>query len=379
MRKMRLAELQPGMVVARPVYGADGQLLLNVGVKLQHGYLRQLDRLGIPAVYVEDEHMADVVVEDVVSDQTRLNATVAVREVLDAARVRTQKELTRAVVFADGSLRTAVNRIIDDLLRNPNVVMNLTDIRASDDFTFGHSVNVAILSLMIGLGLHYNESRLRDLGLGALLHDIGKVKLPAEILKKDGPLAPAEAAEMQRHPTYGFEILRSQPNLSILSAHVAYQHHERLNGEGYPRRLRGGEIHEFARIAAVADAYDALVTDRLLRRGFAPGDALQMLQALNQQFDQDVVRALAACVALYPVGTLVELNTREQGLVIVTRKGATDRPVVRVIYDWAGQELKHPYDVDLALQRDLCITRTVIRRAGGPWEPARLESIKQFL
>lgn len=378
MRKMRLAELQPGMVVARPVYGADGQLLLNVGVKLQHGYLRQLERLGIPAVYVEDEHMAGVVVEDVVSDQTRLNATVAVREVLDAARVRTQKELTRSVVFADGSLRTAVNRIIDDLLRSPNVVMNLTDIRASDDFTFGHSVNVAILSLMIGLGMNYNESRLRDLGLGALLHDIGKVRLPEEILKKDGPLAPAEAAEMQRHPTYGFEILRSQPNLSILSAHVAYQHHERLNGDGYPRRLRGGEIHEFARIAAVADAYDALVTDRLLRRGFTPGDALQMLQALSQQYDQTAVRALAACVALYPVGTLVELNTREQGLVIATRKGATDRPIVRVIYDWAGQELKRPYDVDLALQNDLCITRTVIRRLPGR-EAIALDSAQRWL
>lgn len=370
MRKMRLAELQPGMVVARPVYGADGQLLLNVGVKLQHGYLRQLERLGIPAVYVEDEHMADVVVEDVVTDQTRLNATVAVREVLDAARVRTQKELTRSVVFADGSLRTAVNRIIDDLLRNPNVVMNLTDIRASDDYTFGHSVNVAILSVMIGLGLNYNESRLRDLGLGALLHDIGKVKLPEEILKKDGPLTPAETAEMQKHPTYGFEILRSQPSLSILSAHVAYQHHERLNGEGYPRRLRGGEIHEFARIAAVADAYDALVSERLLRRGFTPGEALQMLQGLGQQYDQDAVRALAACVALYPVGTLVELNTREQGLVIATRKGATDRPVVRVIYDWAGQELRHSYDVDLAVQRDLHIIRTVVRRAPGLRTPA---------
>ncbi|MGE5561304.1 MAG: HD-GYP domain-containing protein [Chloroflexota bacterium] len=380
MRKIRISELQPDMVIAKPVYGADGQLLLNVGVKIMPGYVRQLERLGIPAVYIADERMSGVVVDDVVSDRTRLNATAAVRDVLDAVRVRTQKELSRSVVFADEEIRSAMNRIIDDLLRNPNVVISLTDIRTNDDYTFGHSVNVAILCVMMGMAMNYNEARLHDLGLGAIMHDIGKVRLPEAILKKQGPLTPAELEEMQKHPTYGFNILRSQPNLSILTAHVAYQHHERLNGEGYPRRLRAGEIHEFARIAAVADVYDALVTDRVTRRGFTPGEALQMLQGISQYYDQDAVKALAGCVALYPVGTLVELNTREQGLVTSTRKGASDRPTVRVVYDWSGQELKRPYDVDLYLQNDLFITKTVFRTAPGAQpESARFEGVRQLL
>lgn len=379
MRRVRTSELHTGMEIARPVHGADGQLLLNVGMKITPGFVSRLERMGIPAVYISDERMAGAVVEDVVADATRVEAVAAVRGVLDAVRVRTQKELSRSVVIDDEEIKSALGRIVDELLGNPSVVMNLTDIRTSDDYTFSHSVNVAILCVMIGMSMDYNESRLRDLGMGALLHDIGKVKVPDAVLKNQGTLSPAELEELQKHPTHGFNILRVQPNLSILSAHVAFQHHERMNGEGYPRRLRSGEIHEFARIAAVADVYDSLVTERVSRRGFTPSEALQMLQGISQYYDQDVVKALASRVALYPVGSLVELNTREQGLVIATRRGSTDRPTVRVIYDWAGQEIKHPYDVDLYTKNDLFVARTVIRHGTGGQDPPRFEGIRQFL
>lgn len=378
MRKVRTAELIDGMVIAKPVYGSDGQLLLNSGLTMVDGYRRHLQRLGIPAVYIVDGRMEGVEVADVVHEQTRLEATVAVRDVVDAVRVKSQHQLTRKVVIPDDSLRSAVSKIIEDLMGNPAVLVSMTDIRTSDDITFAHSVNVAILSVMVAMSMGWAETRIRDLAMGAILHDIGKVQVPDAIVKKQEALTAAELEEMRKHPSHGFNILRTQQNLSIVSAHVAFQHHERLNGEGFPRRLKGGEIHEFARIAAVTDVYDSLTTERTLRRAFTPVEAFAMLQGINNFYDPDVVKALQDCVALYPVGSLVELNTRERGLVVASRKGMTDQPVVRVIYDWSGTEVKRPHDIDLSQQSDLFITRTVTK-----WQTAGdgldFAAIKQML
>jgi HD-GYP domain-containing protein (c-di-GMP phosphodiesterase class II) len=372
MRRISTKELALNMVVARDIFHSDGRILLHAGVTLNDNLIIRLIQIGISSIYIRDEFDdPNIPVVDVVSEATRRETIEIVKH--NFAGLEQQRKInTRAV-------KQVVDNLIDELLANSNILVNLTDIRTFDDYTFAHSVNVCILSIMTGITLSYDSLKLKELGTGALLHDIGKTKIDKAILNKPEELTKEEFNEIKRHTEYGFDILRKYADLSLLSSHVAYQHHERLNGEGYPRRLRAGEIHEFARIAAVADVYDALITDRVTRRGFTPGEALQMLQGISQYYDQDAVKSLANCIALYPVGTLVELNTREQGLVTATRKGATERPTVRVVYDWAGQEIKRPYDVDLYMQNDLFITRTVIRQSGGPQEPVRFDGIKQLL
>lgn len=377
MRRVRTYDLESGMVVAKPVYSSQGKLLLNEGVTITPAYPRQLERLGIPAVYIVDERMQGAVISDVVADQTRLEATIAVREVVDAVKIKTVKEVGRNFDFNDLSVRSSVNHLIDDLLASRNVVVSLTDIRANDDFTFGHSVNVTILSSLMGMTFGYNDSRLRELGVGALMHDIGKVGVPDEIVSKRGPLTASELVEMEKHTTYGFDILRAKPSISILSAHVAFQHHERLGGQGYPRQLLDSDITEYSRIVAVASVYDNLTSDRLWRRGLTPVEALTVMRGYERGYDNQCLRALTDCIALYPIGTLVELNTRERALVIRTRKGLSDRPVVRVIIDAGGIELKHSYDVDLFAENRVFITRAVTR---GPLPDAgQLEEIRQML
>ncbi|MHB8757788.1 MAG: HD-GYP domain-containing protein, partial [Bacillota bacterium] len=246
MKLVTVDRLQPGMVVAKTVFGADRQVLLASGMVVKPQFISQLRRRGVPSVYIIDERFPDIETTDVVSAETRVEALAATKEVLSEVKERAKSGLGKLTGTEARKVKDQVNNIIDELIQNRDLVVNLTDIRAADDYTFGHSVNVCILSLMTAIGIGYEPQRLRELGIGALLHDVGKTQIPEEILNKPGVLSAGEFEEVKKHPTYGFEIVRRQDGLSSLSAHVAYQHHERSNGEGYPRGLIGTEIHEFA-------------------------------------------------------------------------------------------------------------------------------------
>jgi HD-GYP domain-containing protein (c-di-GMP phosphodiesterase class II) len=357
--------IQPGMIVARPIFGADSQVLLASGTPIKPEFITQLRRRGVPCVYVVDERFPDIEAKDVVSPETRVEAMFTAKEVLNEVKERAKSGLGRLTGTEARKVKDQVNGIIDELIENRDLVVNLTDIRAADDYTFGHSVNVCILSLMTAIGLGYEQMRLRELGVGAILHDIGKTKIPEEVLNKPSVLTPAEFEEVKKHPAYGFEIIRRQDGLSSLSAHVAYQHHERSNGEGYPRKLMGTEIHEFARIAAVADVYDALVADRVYRRGFLPADALDIIAGnAGRLFDRRIAKAFTENIAPYPVGSLIQLTTKEVAVVIKVRRAYPRHPVLRVIKDGHGHPVAKTYDLDLTQHRDVHVARAIDER--GP-------------
>jgi len=365
LRLVTVDRLQPGMVVARTVFGADRQVLLAAGMTVKPQFIKQLRRRGVPAVYIIDERFPDIEVQDVVSAETRADAVVTVKEVIDEVKDRAKSGLGKLTGTEARKISSQVTKIIDELIQNRELVVNLKDIRAADDYTFGHSVNVCILTLMTAIGIGYEYQRLCELGIGALLHDIGKTQVPEEILNKPGVLTAEEFEEVKKHPVYGFEIIRRQDGLSSLSAHVAYQHHERSNGEGYPRGLFEPEIHEFARITAVADVYDALVADRVYRRGFLPADALDIISGnAGRFFDPRIAKAFADNIAPYPVGSLVQLSTKEIAIVVKVRRAYPRYPVLRLIKDGRGQPLREPRDLDLTQHRDIRIARAIDDR--GP-------------
>ncbi|MGI6555010.1 MAG: HD-GYP domain-containing protein [Bacillota bacterium] len=328
MQKLPISLLKPGMKVARTVYNTDGQVLLAAGMMLNVKFISRLRMLGIISVYVEDSLMGGVEVYDVIAEDTRLQARKAIK--------RLHSEASRAVrsgnepVIDDEQVSETINNIIEDLLSSDDLIVNLSDIRVADDYTFAHSVNTCVLALLTGVSLGFSKSRLHTLGLGTILHDIGKIKVPSEILNKPGNFSQEEYKEIQKHPLYGFEMLRKNQSISLTAAHVAYEHHERYNGEGYPRGLKGNHIHIFARIAGMVDVFDALVSDRVYRKGYLPHDAIEMITGSgNYYFDYDIVKAFIKNVAAYPVGTIVELSTGELAIVIRTPRGCSHRPDVR--------------------------------------------------
>ncbi len=353
MRRININDLKPDMQVARNIFNSDGRVLLNAGVILTPAYIDRLRSLGILSVYIVDDIFGDTDnMEDIVSEQTR-NETA--RLIKDSFKLLEQDRKINVRM-----VQKVVNNLIDELLCNCNVLINLSDIRSYDDYTFAHSVNVCILSIMTGISMGYNDLKLKELGMGALLHDIGKVKLGKELLNKTDDLSREEYELVKQHPQYGFDILRKYEDISLLSSHIAFQHHERWDGNGYPRGLAGESIHEYARIVSVADVYDALMADRPYRAPYSVNQAITIIKRMSGiHLDKRCVDAFVANIAIYPIGSIVELNSGVVGIVVDVNREMPNRPVVKVVYDQNSRRLYHAHEVDLSKMTTVIITRVL--------------------
>jgi HD-GYP domain-containing protein (c-di-GMP phosphodiesterase class II) len=213
---------------------------------------------------------------------------------------------------------------------------------------------------MLGLTYGYGKDELMTLGLGALLHDIGKTKVPLDVLRKPGKLSEAEFAEIKKHAEYGYLMLKDEPNVPLLAAHCAYQHHERLNGSGYPRGITGEAIHEYARWIGLVDSYDAMTTHRVYRSAMLPHEALEVLfTGAGTLYDQEKIALFRDKIALYPLGVTVRLNTGEIAVVVDLNASAAHRPIVRVLENADGETVP-PYEIDLSKKL------TILIEAVGP-------------
>ncbi|MCL4516806.1 MAG: HD-GYP domain-containing protein [Firmicutes bacterium] len=349
MRLISLDSVVPDMELGKTIYSADGQILVASGVKLKKNYVKRLKELGISCVYIHDGRFDDLEVDDVVSEQTRLSVLKATRDAMLGTKI--------GKTFDSFKIKIVVEGMVDDLLSSRDILVNLTDIRAMNDYHFAHCTNVAILSIITGLSLGIPRPQLRDLGVGALLHDIGKSRVSEEILNKPGMLAEDEVEEIQAHTTFGFDVLRKQQEISSLSAIIALEHHEKFNGHGYPKGLKDHEIHVYARIVAIADVYDALTTDRIYRPRYLPHEGIEFIMAgSGSHFDPEIVRAFVENIAIYPVGTEVILSSGERAVVSRPNKHFPTRPVVRITHDRDGHELAVFQEIDLLDQLTTFIT-----------------------
>jgi HD-GYP domain-containing protein (c-di-GMP phosphodiesterase class II) len=295
--------------------------------------------LRIPFVYLEDEHVKDIEVNDIIDDRTRINAVALSRKTMEKIVVGDRFELKE--------IQVSVDKIIDDVLAAGSLI-NLIDPRTSETYLFGHSVNVCVLALMCGKAFGFNQLELKHLGLGAFLHDLGMGKLNIKTLVKEDKLTPEELTEVRGHPMEGFNELRNYRELNLLASHCALQHHERWDGSGYPRGLQGEAIHLYARIVAVADVFDALISERPFRKRLKPYEAVEYIQAhAGIYFDPAVVEKFLSNIAVYPIGSLVKLNTGEKGVVVDVNKSFPARPVVKLVTDKTGGVLRKFNEVDL--------------------------------
>lgn len=348
MRRINIDSIKKGAKIARTIFSSDGGVLLTEGMTLDKRYIELLRNRGINEIYVEDEISSGVQVQDAVTEETRSEAVVLVKQMMTGYKFISSPEIE--------AVKATVTKIIDELLENEDIIYNLSDIKSVDDYTFQHSVNVCILSTITGISLGFDEERLKELAVGAILHDIGKMCISKEILHKPGQLTISEFEEIKKHTVYGYEMLKRNENLGLSSAYIAFGHHERYDGSGYPLQLKGNNIEIYCRIVAVADVYDALTSDRVYRKKLRPNEVYEYITSLGvNHFDPKVVDSFVKYVSIYPVGTGVMLNTRERALVIKDNRNAPTKPVVRIIYD-DDIGMKRTYkEVDLSQQTSLFI------------------------
>lgn len=338
-----VSRLKPGMIVARSIYGLDGRPLLTENTELTSTYIARLARMDIGSIYIKDsfDDLGDVEVPELISRQVISSISTTLGNSI--------KNISAGRDLDVDALKKCVTALLQDLMDNHNVLFQLEDIRTHSDYLFFHSINVALFSLMTGITMGYGEGRLVDLGLGALMHDLGMTLVDAHILEKKGPLSTGEHEQIERHAEAGFNILRAYRDLSIKSAHVAFQHHERLDGSGYPRGLNSKDILDYAKIAAVADTFDALISDRPHRNGYPPGEAVGILkQQAPDKLDPEIVEAFACNVATYPVGCLVSLSSGHIAIVTSIDKSSAARPTVNIICDQGGKLVRPAITVNLS-------------------------------
>lgn len=239
----------------------------------------------------------------------------------------------RRVNFA--SVVEQVRSVVDEILAGKAPVGGLAEISSVDSYTFAHSVDVCVLSVAAGVKLGYKKADLIKLGVGALLHDLGKTKVPLEILNKPGKLTPVEFAEIKKHPAWGYKLLLEEVDGEVdpVSAEVILNHHERYDGSGYPRGLKGDRIGEMAMVCAAADMYNAITTDRVYRPALPPHEAYEMLMGAGGTLvDYRVIQGFLSCVEPYPVGSVVHLSTGEIACVISVNPSLPFRPKVVIIH-----------------------------------------------
>ena len=358
MQRVSLERLRPGMMTSENVFTADGQLLLGANAEIQESYLLRLRQIGIPAVYVRNPYFDDATPPDIVDELARVRLISSLQRQFLLIREGKSWDIHQFMRMAE--------QIVTEVTLNSRVLVQLTDIRSYNEFTFGHSVNVAVLSTVIGLALEYSPRKLHDVALGGLLHDVGKMGLDPKILNKRGKLTEEEYSVVKTHTTMGFDILRKAiPRIvPIPSMHMALQHHERPDGAGYPRSLKKTEIHEYALIAAVADVYDAVTCDRPYNKGKFPHEAcLLMTEGMTRQFDMDVLTAFLTRVAIYPIGSVVLLSTGEIGVVSEIHWGMQNRPTLRLIVDRDKRIVSHVAKIDLRESPEIEIERVLEEEA----------------
>ncbi len=347
MQKISAINLHPGMVLARNIFSTDGVLLLSADTVLNSAQIERLQQFNLTSVYVRNpftDHINDSDIIDTIPEVVREETRVQAVQVVHTAF----QNLSANHELDTQPFKETADFLINEVIKNRGAMVHLTDIRALDGYTFGHSVNVCVLSTMTGVQMGYNIIQLKELALGALLHDTGKMLIPKEILVKPGPLTADERKVMEQHPDLGFDILRRQGEIPLVSAHVAFQHHEKFNGKGYTRSLGGTDIHEYARIVAIADVYDAITSDRPYKEGSLPHEAYEIMMSLaNTHFDPNLLRTFLNQIAIYPLDSIVRLTTGEIAVVIKVLPGMQTRPTLKVIFDTSGCRLEDGPEIDL--------------------------------
>ena len=351
MQKHFIGGVIPGSIIAQDVIGSDGVLLIKKGSMFREQYIPRFIDAGVQEIFVEDS--GTMTPETIMTIRKSLNIQDVIHE---KTRAHAQNQIKKTMLKFKSVSNTDIQKIsaivedmIEQLLDKKDFVFALSQLRSVDDYTYQHSVNVGVLALIIGIDLDLNMDQLKQLGMGAILHDIGKIMIPESIIKKPSKLTSEEFVEVKKHTEYGYEILL-QTEIPEESARIALHHHEKFDGTGYSRGLRNTKIPIFARIVAVADVYDAMSNDRVYQKRSAPDKVFREITHLgDKHFDTHIMETFARHINIYPTGTGIVLNSGHRGIVLYQNKLYPESPIVRVFLPKDQKSKRLYFDLDLSL------------------------------
>lgn len=334
---------------------------------------------------VESEYQVDAELRADAARNRKLEHVPVSAELDRAAKICTQSERAVMSMFQEARMGKAVDasgaqrlvqEITDSVTRNPGALISLARLKTADDYTYMHSVAVSALMIALARQLGLSEEETRLAGLAGLVHDLGKALMPSEVLNKPGKLTDEEFAIIKRHPEGGYKLLLEGNGANEAMLDVCLHHHEKVNGTGYPKGLKGPEISLFAKMGAVCDVYDAITSNRPYKAGWDPAESLrQMATWAEGHFDPAIFQAFVKSLGIYPIGSLVRLTSGRIGIVIDQSKKSLLSPVVKVFFSTLSNARIMPEIVDLSLPG--CQERISDREDPGKWNFPDLDELWQ--
>ncbi len=314
MRYVLLKNAEPGMSLACDLYDSYGRTLISSGAKLTSSYISKLQRLGFDGVYIEDALSQGIDIEPVITPELRAEGLAGVRT-LDVNKCQ-----------------GVAKEIVEQIISKRDVSLDLTDLRSFDDYTYAHSVNVAVYSCVIGFGLNLEADDLKNLVMASLLHDFGKMQIDPEIINKPKRLTPEEYNIMKSHAGISYEIIKDRLDISAQVKQAVLYHHENEDGSGYPHGVYGTELSLYTKILHVADVYDALTSMRPYKRPYSPYEASEFLMGgCDVLFDKKIVEVFLRYVPLFPKGTAVKLSDGREAIIYDNTGNRNLRPILKTM------------------------------------------------
>lgn len=313
MRYISLDAITEDMILSEDIKDNMDRILVVKGATLTKHKIDKLREFDIAGIYVEDEWSADIFIAPAVTEQLAKSTIQALQEM----------DLEKIEVCA--------GEIVDVLMSAEDYMHDMATIKAYDENTFEHCLNVAIEAVTMGIGLGYNFYRLKNLAVGAMLHDVGKTQLPIEIINKEGSLTDEEMALVKTHPTKGYMLLARDILTYAATRQVVHQHHENWDGTGYPRGLKEEQIYELAMVTHICDVYDALISKRSYKNPFPIKQAVETLyEGEGTMYNPELLESFFKYVPIYHKGSEVELSDHTKALVFKNNRGDMLHPIVKL-------------------------------------------------
>ncbi|MCM1106755.1 MAG: HD-GYP domain-containing protein [Blautia sp.] len=337
---MRTRQLKPGMKLDHPVVDRLGRNLVARGAALDEYMIEAMIKMGIMSVYVQEDEPEEEKEKEIpmceeakrniekLHTEDRANVTLSA-----SVRARVAEGIQYIYNNTDSAeMTSATVSIADDLMSaindNNAIAIDISALKTSDEYTFKHSVDVATIAMIIAKQQGCTPQEIHEIGVTGLLHDVGKTKVPLEVLNKPGKLDDEEFAVMKQHSIFGYQIIKDRPEVSPAVCLGVLQHHEKTNGRGYPMGVTDKQLSPYARILSVADIYDALVTERPYKKAFSQRDAVEMIMSMTMELDMKAMKSFLESMILYPVGSIVELSNGEKAKVVKNIPHYILRPTV---------------------------------------------------
>ncbi len=385
MKKIPVEDLRPGMRFDKPVFIDSNNMLVGANVTIKESDIKRLMKWGISEIETmgnlssseNDMRFVQKIDASISADAKKIVDQYSLlllkrKELMDIHReaCRVVGDVYTAIkndeMFATDSIENTAKSIIRLMEEDNNIVLFLYGLEEGKNYLVAHSVNVTFYALLIGTALKYTPDRLRELALGTLLIDAGMVKMPAYIAYKQSNLSDHEFNLIKTHPLHGYRLIKQLGKVREKSALVGLQHHEYFDGKGYPRGLKGNQIDEYARIAAIADSYEAQISSRSYREKQSFYHAMKnLLSSGVNRFDPVIIRVFLSRMSVYPIGSLVELNDGSVGLVIGSVPRKPLRPIIKLIFDSEKNRLSDLIIINLLEETALFVNRVLDEKEAG--------------